>query len=141
MRSAVTTRTRRGSILGRATSVARNANADLRELVAGIEPRRCRRRASPEAVRQLADRLRARRDIRLELDVDAGDGAREGAQAGLYQIVREALDQAVRRGPPTRISVSVRADREGGAELVVADDGAAERRRPCSTASPSGRRR
>jgi signal transduction histidine kinase len=43
-------------------------------------------------------------------------------------VIREALDQAVRRGPPT--SVSVRLDRtaSGGVELVVSDDSAPERR-------------
>jgi signal transduction histidine kinase len=115
-------------ILRRATEVAREANADLRELVAGIEPSTLHEQGFSEAVRELADRLRARRRVRLELDVDAGDGLGVGAQAGLYQIVREALDQAARRGPPTWISVSVRGTATGGAELVVADDGAAERR-------------
>jgi signal transduction histidine kinase len=51
-----------------------------------------------------------------------------GFSAALYQILREAIDQAVRRGAPTRIEVSVRATPAGGAELVVADDGPPERR-------------
>ena len=37
----------------------------------------------------------------------------EGAQVGLYQIIREALSQAVRRGPPSRISVVVARGRRG----------------------------
>jgi signal transduction histidine kinase len=85
-------------------------------------------RASTVARDANADRLRARRDVRLDVDVDAGDMLGEGAQAGLYQIVREALDQAVRRGPPTRISVQLRHTPAGGAELVVSDDGSGERR-------------
>ena len=40
----------------------------------------------------------------FDLDVAAGDELGEGAQSGLYQIVRDALDQAVRRGPPARVS-------------------------------------
>ena len=116
-------------ILTRASTVTRDANADLRELVEGIEPPALSQRGFAEEVHQLADRMRARPDIRLELDVDAGDGLGDGAQLGLYQIVREALDEAARRGPPTRISVTVRETANGGAELVVADDGAAERRR------------
>ena len=54
----------------------------------------------------------------------------EKGQVGLYQIVRESLNQAVRRGPPTRISVAD--PRDGGRasiETIVADNGKGERRR------------
>jgi signal transduction histidine kinase len=115
-------------ILRRATEVAREANADLRELVAGIEPSTLHEQGFSEAVRELADRLRARRRVRLELDVDAGDGLGVGAQAGLYQIVREAIDQAVRRGAPSRIEIAVASTQGGGAALTISDDGPPERR-------------
>jgi signal transduction histidine kinase len=116
------------TILARATEVARDANADLRELVDGIEPAALHDRGFAAAVHELADRVGARRAVRIEVDVDAGDGLGDGAQVGLYQIVREALDQAVRRGPPSRVSVSLRPTPSGGAELVVSDDGSGERR-------------
>jgi signal transduction histidine kinase len=116
------------AILARATEVAREANVDLRELVAGIEPAALHERGFAAAVRELAERVGARRAVRIDLDVRAGDELGDGAQVGLYQIVREALDQAVRRGPPSRVSVSVQETSAGGAELVVADDGASERR-------------
>ena len=51
----------------------------------------------------------------------------EGAQSGLYQIVRDAVDQAVRRGPPTRVTVSI-VEVAGGVEMRIVDDGAQERR-------------
>jgi len=116
------------TILSRATEVAREANADLRELVAGIEPAALHERGFAAAVRELSERVGARRAVRIDLDVKAGDTLGGGAQVGLYQIVREALDQAVRRGPPTRVSVSLRPTAAGGAELVIADDGSGERR-------------
>jgi signal transduction histidine kinase len=118
-----------GRILGRAAEVAREANVDLRELVAGIEPAALHELGFAAAVRQLAERIKARRKMQIELDVDAGDAIGDHAQAGLYQIVREALDQAVRRGPPSRVSVTLRATPAGGVELVVADVGSGERRR------------
>jgi signal transduction histidine kinase len=118
-----------GTILARATEVAREASADLRELVDGIEPAALHDRGFGAAVRELARRVGARRAVQIELDVDAGDALGDGAQVGLYQIVREALDQAVRRGPPSRVEVTVRPTSSGGAELVVADDGSGERRR------------
>jgi signal transduction histidine kinase len=118
-----------GMILARATDVAREASADLRELVDGIEPAALHERGFSAAVRELAERVGGRRAaVDIELDVEAGDSLGDGAQVGLYQIVREALDQAVRRGPPSRVAVSLRATPSGGAELVVTDDGSGERR-------------
>jgi len=43
-------------------------------------------------------------------------------------VIREALDQAVRRGPPTSVSVTLDRTATGGVELVVSDDAAPERR-------------
>jgi two-component system, NarL family, sensor kinase len=114
-------------IVARALEVAREASGDLREIVSGIEPDALRELGLAGAVRELAERLSARRGVQIELDVDAASALGEGAQSGLYQVVREALDQAVRRGPPSRISVSLRESADG-MELRVSDDGAQERR-------------
>ena len=46
-----------------------------------------------------------------------------------YTIVRELLDQAVRRGPPTRVEVKMTMTDEGGIETCVSDDAEPERRR------------
>ncbi len=62
------------------------------------------------------------------LDVAHADELGENAAVALYQILREATEQAVRRGSLTRIEVSLRATEAGGVELVVADDGPPERR-------------
>ena len=48
--------------------------------------------------------IAARRGVAFELQLAAGDALGEGAQSGLYQIMRDALDQAVRRGPPARVT-------------------------------------
>jgi len=47
----------------------------------------------------------------------------------VYQIIREALNQAVRRGPPHTLSVTMRETDDGGVETVIADDAPGERRR------------
>ena len=57
----------------------------------------------------------------------AGDELGDGAQSGLYQIIRDALDQAVRRGPPTTVTVTF-APAGGGVELRIVDNGGQERR-------------
>jgi nitrate/nitrite-specific signal transduction histidine kinase len=70
----------------------------------------------------------ARREIDVTLDVETGDELGEHAQTGLFQIVSDAIDQAVRRGALTSIDVTVRETDGGGVELTVSDDGPPERR-------------
>jgi signal transduction histidine kinase len=115
------------SIVERALAVAREASVDLREIVSGIEPDALRELGLAAAIGELAERLSARRGVTFDLDVAAGDDLGDGAQSGLYQIVRDALDQAVRRGPPTRVTISI-TPAAGGIELRITDDGAQERR-------------
>jgi signal transduction histidine kinase len=115
-------------LLARGLVLARDATRDLRALCDDLEPRALRELGFSAAVGVLARRVASRHDVEIDLDVDHADGLGEFAQTALYQILREAIDQAVRRGAPTRIEVSVRATSSGGAELVVADDGPPERR-------------
>ena len=67
-------------------------------------------------------------DIEIDLDVADADEIGENAAIALYQILREATEQAVKRGALSRIEVAVRPTPVGGIELVVADDGPPERR-------------
>ena len=76
-------------------------------------------RHSPAASRQ--------RDIELT-DLDHAEELGDNALIALYQILREAIDQASCRGSPTRIEVSLRSTPSKGAEPVVSDDGLLERR-------------
>jgi nitrate/nitrite-specific signal transduction histidine kinase len=66
--------------------------------------------------------------VEVEHDAAYGNELGEHAQTALFQIIRESVDQAVRRGAPTRIEIVISATAAGGAELVVADDGPPERR-------------
>ena len=115
------------TIVERALGVAREASIDLREIVSGIEPNALRELGLAAAIAELADRLAARRGVTFQLDVAGGDALGDGAQSGLYQIVRDALDQAVRRGPPTTVAISI-SPADSGIELRVVDDGGEERR-------------
>jgi two-component system NarL family sensor kinase len=119
---------RADEILTRGLELARDTARELRALCDDLEPRALRELGFAAAVGALARRISARREVAIELDVDYGDALGEQARTALYQITREAVDQAVRRGAPTRIEVSVRPTENGGAELVVADDGPPERR-------------
>ena len=115
-------------ILARGLALAREAAQDLRSLCDDLEPRALRELGFAAAVSALGRRVSARREIAVALDVDHGDELGEHAQTGLFQIVSDAIDQAVRRGALTRIDIAVRPVEGGGAELSVSDDGPPERR-------------
>jgi signal transduction histidine kinase len=116
------------SIVQRALELTREASSDLREIVTGIEPDALQKQGFTAAVHLLVERVAGRRGILTETDLTAGETLGEHARVGVYQIVRESLDQAVRRGPPTRVAVQVTATANGGVELVVKDNGSRERR-------------
>lgn len=117
-----------GALLARARAVAREASADLRDLIAVFEPVTLSEQGFAAAVEELAGRVGTRRGIAVVVDAPAGGLLGERARSGLYQIVREALDQAVRRGPPDHVSVTLTQTATGGVQLVITDDGAQERR-------------
>jgi signal transduction histidine kinase len=100
----------------------------LRDLSFNIEPVVLRDQGFGPAVHELANQLGMEHKVQIEIDVARADSLGEKEQVGLYQIVREALNQAVRRGPPSKISVVIRDTAEGEIETIVADNGSGERR-------------
>jgi signal transduction histidine kinase len=119
---------RASEVFTRGLELAREAARDLRGLCDDLEPRVLHQVGFEPAVAALTRRLSSRHDVEIDLDVSHAVELGENAAVALYQILREAAEQAVRRGPPTRIEISLRATEAGGVELVVADDGPPERR-------------
>jgi two-component system, NarL family, sensor kinase len=119
---------RADEIVSRGLELARGASRELRTLCDDLEPRVLREVGFAAALAALARRYGARHEVTIELAVEHGDQLGEHAQTALYQIAREAIDQAVRRGAPTLIEVSLLPVPGGGAELFVSDDGPPERR-------------
>ena len=117
------------SVLTEALERHRAAIRALRDLSFNLEPVVLRDQGFTPAVQALADELGLRHEIKIELDVAVAEALAEKVQAALYQIVREALNGAVRRGPPTRISVSVERGTDGRFVATIVDDGSRERRR------------
>ena len=115
-------------IMASALERHRETIRSLRDLSFNIEPVVLRDQGFGAAVEELANQLGM--EHRVQIDVDVAPAARLGEkeQVGLYQIVRESLNQAVRRGPPSRISVTIRETPAGQIETIVADDGTGERR-------------
>jgi signal transduction histidine kinase len=116
-------------IIGRALERHRATIGQLRSLSFNLEPVVLRDQGFTTAVRALTDQLGLAHQMRVDVDVEAAEALAEKTQAALYQIIREALNQSVHRGPPTTLSVSVRATEDGGLETVIADDAPGERRR------------
>jgi two-component system sensor histidine kinase DegS len=117
------------TILAAALDRHRATIRELRDLSFNIEPVILRDQGFEPAVRALADQMTLEHSVRMELEVDRGNTLGEKVQVGLYQIIRESLNQAIRRGPPTTISVLLREGDAGGLELLIEDDGSGERRK------------
>jgi len=115
-------------VFSRGLELARDAARDLRTLCDDLEPRVLHQLGFASAAAALARRIASRHDVEIDLDVAHADELGENAVVALYQILREATEQAVRRGPLSRIEIALLATEGGGAELVVTDDGPPERR-------------
>jgi two-component system, NarL family, sensor kinase len=117
------------TVLGTALERQRSTIRELRDLSFALEPVVLRDQGFGPAMRALAEQVGTVNRIRVDLEIEDAQRAGETAQVALYTIIRELLDQAVRRGPPTRISVTVRTTADGGLETIVGDDAEPERRR------------
>ncbi len=115
-------------IMASALERHRETIRSLRDLSFNIEPVVLRDQGFGAAVEELANQLGMEHRVQIEVDVAPAARLGEKEQVGLYQIVRESLNQAVRRGPPSKISVTIQETQGGQIETVVADNGTGERR-------------
>ena len=115
-------------VLSSALEMQRATIRSLRDLSFELEPVVLRDQGFGPAVRALADQLGMQNSIQIELEVEPAETLTEHAQVAIFQIIREAFHQAIRRGPPTRVWVRI-AEAGDGVEAVVADNAPGERRR------------
>jgi two-component system NarL family sensor kinase len=117
-------------ILDKALTRTRTTIAELRDLSFNLEPVVLRDHGFSMAVRALGEDRGIEHEFRVELDVAAAETVGERTQAALYQIVREALEGAIRRGPPKTFSVRIVPVDDGASlEMTIRDDAPSERRR------------
>jgi signal transduction histidine kinase len=116
-------------IISRALERHRATIGQLRNLSFNLEPVVLRDQGFAPAVRALTDQIALTHDVRIELDVEAAELLAGKTQAAVYQIIREALDQAVRRGPPGLVAITMSETEDGGIETAITDDAPGERRR------------
>ena len=102
---------------------------ELRDLSFALEPVVLRDHGFAPALRAMADQAASSHGITFDVEVD--DCVDMGATAGiaLYTILRELVEQALRRGTPTHLRIEVSPTPDGGVVAIVADDAEPERRR------------
>jgi signal transduction histidine kinase len=118
-----------GEVLSRALGRTRTTIGELRDLSFNLEPVVLRDHGIGMALQALGDERGGAYGFAVEFDAVAAETLNERTQAALYAIVREALEGAIRRGPPTSFSVRVRpSEADGGLEIEISDDAPGERR-------------
>jgi two-component system NarL family sensor kinase len=116
-------------IMEKALIRTRTTIGELRDLSFNLEPVVLRDHGLTSAVTALAQEKGMEHGIEVNLDVAAAEVLGERAQAALYQIVREALEGAIRRGPPKTFAVNVTKGEQGSLDVLITDDSPSERRR------------
>ncbi len=113
------------------TALARQRETirELRDLSFALEPVVLRDQGFEAALHALASQVGTTHKLRVDLDVAEAARIGETGQVALYTIIRELLDLAIRRGPPSRIAVTMTATDDGGVATAVEDDAEPERRR------------
>jgi two-component system, NarL family, sensor kinase len=110
---------------------------ELRDLSFVLEPVVLRDQGFGPALRALADQVAASHAIVCDVDTERATAIGETASIALYTILRELIDQAVRRGPPRRITVTV-VQAPGGEVVATVRGDADPERRMRSSRSRSG---
>jgi signal transduction histidine kinase len=120
---------RADEILAKALDRTRTTIGELRDLSFNLEPVVLRDHGFSSAVTALTQDKGMEHGIQVELDVASADALGEREQAALYQIVREALEGAIRRGPPQSFSVRIAPGEKRTLTVAIDDDAPTERRR------------
>jgi signal transduction histidine kinase len=120
---------RADEILSRALERTRTTIGELRDLSFNLEPVVLRDHGFSSAVAALAENKGIEHGIHVTLDVAPAESLGERTQAALYQIVREALEGAIRRGPPHTFSVRISPAAPDALAVEICDDAPGERRR------------
>jgi signal transduction histidine kinase len=116
-------------VLSSAMERQRATIRELRDLSFALEPVVLRDQGFAPALQALAEQVGTANQIRIDLDIAAAEEIGEAAQVATYTLIRELLDQAIRRGPPTTVTVTLKPTDDGGLEMCVADNAEPERRR------------
>ncbi|HET6848814.1 MAG TPA: GAF domain-containing sensor histidine kinase [Gaiellales bacterium] len=111
-------------VLQTARERQRSVIGSVRELSFALEPWTLRDLGFETALRAIADRFEADHRVTVRLDVADAERLSQDDQVVLFQIVREAMTNALKHAAPATIHVTVHGSPEEGLEARIADDGA-----------------
>src|SRR6478609_7040900 len=117
-------------VLETARARQRSVIGEVRELSFALEPWTLREQGFETALQAIADRFEADHRVVVTLDVADADALSGDDQVCLFQIVREAMTNALKHANPSTIVVSVHGSPREGLEARVADDGSGEMSEP-----------
>jgi signal transduction histidine kinase len=116
-------------IIGTALDRQRATIRELRDLSFALEPVVLRDQGLEAALRAFADQMALSYGVPVEIGLEGLDRVGEAASIALYTILRELIEQALRRGTPSMIAVRLERGSEGSLVASVSDDAEPERRR------------
>jgi signal transduction histidine kinase len=117
------------AVVEKAMSRTRLTIGELRDLSFNLEPVVLRDHGFVMAVNALAQNRGIEHGIHVDVDATLAEILGERSQAALYQIVREAFEGAIRRGPPKNFSVRIVKTANDALEATITDDAPGERRK------------
>ena len=117
-------------VLETARARQRSVIGEVRELSFALEPWTLREQGFETALQAIADRFEADHRVVVTLDVADADALSGDDQVCLFQIVREAMTNALKHAKPATIVVSVHGSPREGLEARVVDDGSGEMSEP-----------
>ncbi len=106
-------------IIGKALARHRETIRELRDLSFALEPVILRDQGFGPALQALAAQVGETHSLRVDLATEGAEKLGEASQVALYTIIRELIDQSLRRGPPTRIAVALARTADGGVQVSV----------------------
>ena len=116
-------------VMERVLTQHRDTIRALRDLSFNLEPVVLRDQGFGPAVQALTEQVGLEHEIAFHVDVGDAEVLDQKVQAALYQIIRESVQASVRRGPPTRMSITVRRRDDAGFDAELVDNAPGERRR------------
>jgi signal transduction histidine kinase len=110
-------------VLETARERQRSVIGSVRELSFALEPWTLRDQGFETALQAIADRFEADHQVTVRLNVADAHALTQDDQVVLFQIVREAMTNALKHAAPSIIDVSVHGSPKDGLEARVTDDG------------------
>lgn len=115
-------------LLPELAGLAKRTQGAMRALLLELRPAELAQRRLGEAIRQLAEELSARTEVRIDFSLqdtrpgETGAGLPAHVEDSLFLVAQEALINALKHGRPTRILVALGIERER-VVLRIRDDG------------------